>query len=182
MLQRISGIILMVLGGGSCLVINSIRQKHPDFFGHPMVYYFLGAALFFLGFQLYRLSLRAKFDADIHAEEKRRADLIAHGERIDVDLSTCIIKEHHYSEEQEPKRYRVRVYEYYEPQKKLTVQQAVIVFGHVCQGKKRMFNSPVISKERATLQMMMELKKTTWLYVDRHNPENYYFDLEFLRK
>ena len=48
-------------------------------------------------------------------------------------------------------------------------------------GRTKTFKSGIIAKDKVTLQMLLELQGTTFIYVDKKNPKQYYFDLEFLK-
>ncbi len=47
-------------------------------------------------------------------------------------------------------------------------------------GKRQVFISPAIAKDKVTLSALLELKSQTNIFIDRDNPKNYYFDLDFL--
>ncbi|MFY0600222.1 MAG: hypothetical protein JXR03_11165 [Cyclobacteriaceae bacterium] len=56
-----------------------------------------------------------------------------------------------------------------------------IVYRSEFKGKKCKFVShPLTGRDEFTLRMLVEVKKTTYIYVDGEDAKNYYFDLDFL--
>jgi hypothetical protein len=55
-----------------------------------------------------------------------------------------------------------------------------IVFRTTFMGKSQRFMSEGIKKDPIALSLLLEKKRKLYLYVDRDNPENYFFDLTFL--
>ncbi|HEV8512226.1 MAG TPA: hypothetical protein VGQ59_03085 [Cyclobacteriaceae bacterium] len=60
------------------------------------------------------------------------------------------------------------------------IKQSVILYEAEILGTKRKFYSPVIPKDEITLQFLLSNQKITFIYFDRLNENNYFFDLEFL--
>jgi hypothetical protein len=62
----------------------------------------------------------------------------------------------------------------------IEVDQAVLVYKHIKDGKEERFNSPVIPKNRETLLFKLMAQKTTTIFVDQQDRSKYYFDVAFL--
>jgi len=60
------------------------------------------------------------------------------------------------------------------------VESCRIVFKTSLRGKMRTFYSPLIRKDKTTLEFLLASKKETLLFVDRGNAEKYWMDLGFL--
>lgn len=63
---------------------------------------------------------------------------------------------------------------------RVQTNQSVIVYATKIAGMERTFRSPVLPFERITLLFKLDLQKETALYYLSENPDEYYFDLEFL--
>jgi hypothetical protein len=60
--------------------------------------------------------------------------------------------------------------------------QNVIMYSTTVGGEGITFYSPIILKEKNTLEFLLSSNPTTKLYVDQFNKSNFYWDLEFLRE
>lgn len=110
--------------------------------------------------------------------------LVKDGLKILVDLSKVKIKSNSYSQEVE------RVPTKYEGLDELAgidrriftnINECVIVYDIDIKGKRLKFTSDIIHKDKVTLEFLLLDKKTTELYIDKSDYENYFFDFEFLK-
>lgn len=166
---------------------------------HPSLFYLLGIALFLGGLLFLRYTPTAK---EIKAQKQlitAIADLKQNGDKIQVDLTQCEIKEHNYAEERERYGHSNPLLSLgFEQQiqawnaigggasrnvEQVQVKQAVIVFNYQNDqtGKAEKFISRVIPKDKITLSFYLDKQKQTYLYVDKTNSNHYYFDLDFLQ-
>lgn len=116
-----------------------------------------------------------------------RNKLKSSGIVLDADFDKCEIKSNKYREEVVKDGYSptdkymaMDVFVGRDNKEYNNVDQSVIVFETELSGEKRKFISPVINKEKTTLQFLLMDKKSTKIYIDRMNKDNYYFDLEFI--
>jgi hypothetical protein len=133
---------------------------------------------------------------DIKKVKELVDDLKATGEKIEIPLNECEIKENNYSEERD--RYRSGDIQGLEPRfegdiqfwnglydssynvKMVDVNQSVLIYKHLHNGVEEKFISKVIPRTKQDLNFKFYLQKKTFLYVDKNNRKRYYFDLEFL--
>ena len=124
---------------------------------------------------------RAETESRKHVEKLKRR-----GEPIEVVLSDCKIKSNNWSYQKD--RYSDSRIQFLngisghgdKNLETVHVNSCIVVFSTLYKGKNRTFRSGVIAKDEVTLGMLLEMQKTTLIYVDPDNPKDYYFDLEFL--
>ncbi len=121
-----------------------------------------------------------------------KKDLMENGEKIEVDLTKCEIKENAYSEEV-GNDYEVQmgmintqlldsIYDNDRATKSIEIDQTRLVFSYIHNGADEKFISPIIPKSAFDLNIKIYLHKTTSLYVDKNDRARYYFDLDFLKR
>ncbi|MEM1406766.1 MAG: hypothetical protein AAGG59_08330 [Bacteroidota bacterium] len=150
--------------------------------------YFLvvGGIMAAIGFYSLKFLNKREEDNAFAEFDEWRQGLKASGTKIEVDFAQCELKSN---------KYREVVDQGYTPASKYmaldalvgrdnteynNVDQSVIVFETELSGEKATFYSPLINKEKMTLEFLLADKKSTNIYVDRLNKDNYYFDLEFI--
>lgn len=57
---------------------------------------------------------------------------------------------------------------------------AVVIHEAEINGEKYLFRSPSIKKDKENLRFLLGWQKTTFLYVDKNDPDNYRFDFNFI--
>jgi hypothetical protein len=172
--------------------------------GHLIPYSFLFWLAGFIMFGIGLWLLRNTPSAGQQSNQKRLMeavrDLKENGEKIQVDLTECELKEHSYVEEREKndgsdnimiQTIEANMYSWnavtaFDKQKleQVQVNQTVIIFlrPNSRTGQTDKFVSRVIPKDKVTLGFYLDQQKQTTLYVDRSNPARYYFDLDFLAR
>ncbi|MCL2327303.1 MAG: hypothetical protein FWC39_02185 [Bacteroidetes bacterium] len=106
--------------------------------------------------------------------------------KIPVDLNDCKIKQHIYRETAETEatdRYEALDYIFLNKQpKRNTIEQRCceVTFKATINGNAEIFCVD-IPKDEFPLRILFQQQKTTYLYVDEQDTENFYFDLEFLK-
>ena len=105
--------------------------------------------------------------------------------KILVDLDKCTIKSGSRIEEI-PKSYNERRYDGIDTwitgikrDETKEIVQSVLTYEINIYGKTETFHV-LIEKDEITLRFLLEEQKTTYLYLDKTNKDNYYFDFEFL--
>jgi hypothetical protein len=195
MWRRILAYFLFGLG---FLTLTFFKHYTGELIPYPFLFWLIGLALFAGGFLFLRytpdgkeLEMRKKLVATI-------ADLKNNGEKIQVDLSKCEIKEHSYSEEKQ--RYG-RDNEFltlsiereiegwntlgggaWRNVEQVQVRQSVLIYERQDprSGVVEKFMTRVIPKDKITLSFYLDKQQHTSLYVDKGNRGRYYFDLDFL--
>ena len=62
----------------------------------------------------------------------------------------------------------------------ININQTILIFETDHYGQREHFNSSIIDKDELTLKYLMQRQKVTYIYIDKSDRSNYYFDLEFL--
>ncbi|MCX2746150.1 hypothetical protein OO013_19885 [Mangrovivirga sp. M17] len=150
--------------------------------------YFLIAGGIIAAIGFYSLKFLSKREEDnTFAEfDEWRKNLKSNGTKIEVNFEQCELKSN---------KYREAIDQSYSPISNYmaldalvgndnteynNIDQSIIVFNTELKGRKATFYSPLISKEKKTLEFLLADKKSTKIYIDKINKDNYYFDLEFL--
>lgn len=180
--KKAIGIIMIVIG---LLILLFFKQYSGVLIPHPVIGFVLGLLLMISGYLTYKKGLAQwyeKKEEDINArilELKQKAD------KVRVDLSVCEIKTNSYSEQVDKvKNYKAKAFDpLYDSDKSIeniNSNEAVLIFETEKYGEKEHYYSPVIYKDEITLRFMLDKQKETYIYIDKENRSNYYFDLEFL--
>lgn len=181
-IKIIAGFLFIVLGFMTYLFF---RNYSGDLIPYPAVWNFAGLFLMFAGFLLVKSGLskgnkteRQRFKAEID-KLKVTAD------KIKVDLNSCEIRSNSYSQQipKEKDSRSVLLDAMYDPDsniRNIEINQAVVIYETDINGQREQFYSPPINKDAITLSFLLDRQKETYIYVDRDNRSEYYFDLEFL--
>ena len=121
---------------------------------------------------------------------KWKHNLFINGIKREIDLNHCKIKYNNFKEEitEDDDSYKIRSnYEHLDHfitgkdlREFKEVKQSVIIAETDFNGTKTKFYSPIIDKDPISLQFLLADKKKTFIYIDRYNSSNYYFDLDFI--
>lgn len=185
--MRSNTIALILMLTGVCIIIFG---KQLDIFMHlnPLIFTGAGLVLFITGVS--RLQLKA-VPRYLNDEDQLISYLKLHGDKIRVDLSQCVIKEHNYSKEiaESEKNEHVSwglnsvplggLYPVDKVEQR-NVTQSVILYEAPYKGKNMKFRSHIISKDKTTLLFYFYAQKETYIYMSPKDGNTYYFDLEFL--
>ena len=96
MIRRILAYLLFGLG---FLTITFFKNYTGSILPYPFLFYILGFLMLVGGYFLLRFTPTHKEIKTREKLDKLISDLLEHGERVKVDLLSCEIKEHNYSEE-----------------------------------------------------------------------------------
>lgn len=195
MQRRILAYLLFGLG---FLTATFFRKYSGELIPYPFLFWLLGLSMLFGGLLLLRYAPAPK-ELSIRKQVKKLiADLKENGEKIQVDLSKCEIKEHNYVEERERYGHKNELLTLDIEREiqswntigggsvrnvgQVQVMQTVIIFINTSSrtGQTEEFISRVISKDKITLSFYLYKQQQTLLYVDKTNRQRYYFDLDFL--
>ncbi len=195
MWRRIFAYILFGLG---FLTFTFFRKYSGDLIPYPFLFWLLGLAMFWGGLLFLRYTPSTK---EINAQKQLTEiinDLKENGEKIQVDLMKCELKEHNYIEEKEKYGHKNELLTLdiereiqgwnalgggsMRNVEQVQIKQTVIIFlkPNIRSGQTEKFISRVIPKDKITLTFYLDKQKQTTLYVDKTNRERYYFDLDFL--
>lgn len=173
------GMVLLVVGG----FIFYLGFEVANYNIHFLV---IGGTTAAIGFYSLKFLSKKEDESSFAAFDKWRKDLKTNGIEIAVDFDQCELKSNQYREKIERDISHSSEDEVFDalmghmtPEYN-DVDQSVIVFKTEFKGKETTFYSPTINKEKVTLQFLLADKKSTKIYVDRLNKDNYYFDLEFI--
>ena len=191
-------LLACMLFGLGFLTVTYFRRYSGELIPYPFLFWLLGLAMFGGGLLFLRYTPSTK---EISTQKQMATiinDLKENGEKMQVDLTICELKEHNYIEERQKyghKNELVTLDIEREIQvwnalgggsmrniKQVQVNQTVIIFfkPNIRSGQVEKFISGVIPKDKITLSFYLGKQKETTLYVDKVNREQYYFDLDFL--
>ena len=188
--KRITGWVLVIVG---ILFYLFFKKYHGDFIPFPFVFYAIGFSMTIYGLIILSRTPKLKHIKLIEMAEELIKQIKENGDRVEVDLNDCEIKEHHYFDKIDyTKSYNdfeiLNFYEYamynenYRDSKNDNViKQSVVIKKIQINGQEKTIQSPVLPYDRIKLLLSFNKKKTTNVYFDKINPEVYYFDLEFVR-
>lgn len=164
---------------GGFLLYMGLKVTH-----HNIELLILGAIVLVIGLIPYLLLSKKQEINTNKLYENWKNELIKNGLKITVDLSKVRIKANAYREEIQ------RVQGKYEGldelagidrRKFVDINECVIEYETDLRGKSVKFTSGNIAKDKITVQFLLMNKKTTELYIDKLDNENYHFNLEFLQ-
>lgn len=185
MWKKLLGIPFMIIGGMVFLFfLYNLQNAHIPRAG---LYAAAGAVLFIAGTLLIDPHPYFKYRRQRAAARNAFNDLLANGEKITVDLRGCVITAHQYSEEIETGTNRSRALDAAIGQahrniRPVEIRQSFFSFFYFNPGlnQTETFKSPVIYKDNITLEFLLHHQQTTYLYVNKSDRTQYYFDLDFL--
>ena len=156
---------------------------------YNLYFLFVGGLIALIGFALAAL-IKKKEEKTANDEYKTwKENLVKNGIKTEVDLSKVEIKSNLYREEIINEGYSpVDKYKAFDTlvgkdnREYNNVKESVIVYEAEVLGKKRKFYSSTIPKDEITLLFLLGNQKKTFIYSDRLNQDNYFFDLEFLNE
>ena len=142
---------------------------------------FIGIALVFFVFKNKTTGINMEITA-------WKETLKLNGEKILVTLPECEIKENFYYEEvdrvhsSKAQSYNAMIGQGYRNVEKQSRYATVVVYNYTNPktGELKKFISPIIQKDKISLDFLLNEKKETFIYVDRNDPNTYFFDLDFL--
>jgi hypothetical protein len=144
-----------------------------------------------IGVLLIYLQLRRKASSINKEALAWKNNLVSNGEKIRVEFKNCEIKENFYYEDVQKLHSDTRVYAFFAltgtvQSEAITTKEsrhsAVVVykFSNPRTGELQTFISPVITKDKVTLSVLLDQQQLSYIYADRDNSGNYFFDLSFL--
>ena len=193
--RRIAAYSLFVLG---LLTFTFFRYYTGRIIPHPFLLWFLGLTMFLGGYLLLRYTPSAKDQAARQQLRQMIGALKANGEKIRVDLRSCEVREHNYTERRNPAADESLLMTLTAPgtlhsllnqledkdygKSMREVVQSVLIFPYANSrtGQAEKFISQVISKDRVTLSFYLDKQQHTTLYIDKTDRNLYFFDLDFL--
>jgi hypothetical protein len=192
--KRITAYICISLGA---LIYLFFKYYNGELIPYPFLFWLFGIGLALFGLYLLSISSSVKKFKTDNTIKQQIEDLKLKGEKISVDLNAVEIKRNDYFEEPDQgnttltedlllPNYRSKIDLlddlYGEPRKseQVEIDQAVLIFKQIKNGKEERFLSSIIHKDKETLLFRLMAQKTTTLYVDRENRSKYYFDIGFL--
>ncbi len=156
---------------------------------YNLYFWICGLLLFSIGFLTNILLDRKGATTKNNEYEIRKENLIKNGLKIEVDLSKVEIKSSDYREQIIDNGYsELSTYkaldaltgkdnrEYNDIKESILIYQVQVVEDNF------KFYSPVIPKDAITLQFLLNNQKKTFIYQDKLDKNNYFFDIEFLYK
>jgi len=108
------------------------------------------------------------------------------GLKLSVDLRDCYFSEiRHEREDVGPSaevfNYFFRGKPFYSELRNEIEERCIVYYETKINGKKYFFSSETIPANAETLSVLFAIKENTYIYLDKKNKHNYYFDLSFLK-
>lgn len=182
-LLAIFGFVLIVTGFITFLFFDKYSGRQIF---NPWIWYIAGVLAMIIGYFLIKIGIS-------NNTKKQKQELAydlnifkSTAQKIKVNLNECKILKNNYQVSidtgLENHGYQAldALYDSSRLQKHNTVNQSIIVFETNVNGRNKKYLSEVIPKDAITLSFLLDKQKETFLYIDRDDYENYYFDLEFL--
>lgn len=187
-----------ILFGLGFLTVTFFRKYSGEIIPYPFLFWLLGLSMFWGGILFLRYTPSTK---EMNIQKQITAiinDLKENGDKIQVDLTQCELKEHNYIEEREKYGHKNELLTLDIEREiqgldalssgsignveQVQIKQTVIIFYklNIRNGQTEKFISRVIPKDKITLSFYLDKQKQTMLYVDKTNRSRYYFDLDFL--
>ncbi|MGN6495708.1 MAG: hypothetical protein ACTHLE_27200 [Agriterribacter sp.] len=145
------------------------------------MYLFIGVTILIIGLILGAIKYKkqsSKFNLDI--------PLVKTGKQLIINFADCEIKSRRYFEEKQgsvwPSRTEIMdgFYDNRKEPVKIEKEVSVILYRRPMLGRILEYKSDPVYISEAILRNILDEKRTTIIYVDRENPNKYYFDLSFL--
>jgi len=169
------------------------RNYKGELIPYPLFFEIIGLILVIVGFILVRKTKSFKALKQKEKAEQIKANLISNGNKIEVKLEDCEIKEDRYFQDQDlSKDYSdfelMNFYEYiylYENLKPnrggREIVQSVVIYKTTYNGKDVKFFSLILPFDRVKLLFEFDKHRKTNIYIDSNNSDLYYFDLGFIK-
>jgi hypothetical protein len=176
------GIIMIIIG---LLILLFFKQYSGVLIPHPVVGFVLGLLLMISGYLTFKKGSAQWYEKNEENIKARIQEFRRKADKVRVDLNACEIKTNSYSEQVDKvKNYKAKAFDtLYDSDKgieNINSNETVLIFETEKYGEKEHYYSPVIYKDEITLRFMLDKQKETYIYIDKENRGNYYFDLEFL--
>lgn len=154
---------------------------------NPFIWYVSSIMVMIVGFLLLLLEYSSVLSTFKKANQNEVSSLKKRGKKIKVDLSRCQVMFNSFVEEREINAsYRVKGFNALGDDRRnvehIKINKAVLLYEQEIDGKMQKFYSQTIPIDKMTLNILMDRQKQTYIYVDRNDNTDYYFDIEFLKK
>ena len=195
MTVRIKRILAWSLFGTGTLVLTFFKHYRGSIIPSPFLIWGAGIVCYIVGIVLL---LKVPKVAEDKLHKKMRSligELKQNGNKLTVVLDDCEIKENNYIEAQDAYKDKTDLELMLTPNivmmynsskaaatKDKPILQTVAVYKTMYLGKEKTFYSPTIAKDKENLLFKFFAQKTTTIFIDKNNPDNYYFDVEFVDK
>lgn len=163
---------------GVIMIYETLRAKAP-------ANGYIQGLGFLLLIPLIVMMLIERYSGGSSARIPKLSDLKYAGMQIPVDLTRCTVVGNEWTTER-PKEHNAGIVmneltgNSYENRERSSNALSRVKYTCIVNGVKRTFISSSIARDKKTLQLLLEMEKTTSIYVDRDKPKYYYFDLEFV--
>ncbi len=181
-------ILLALVLTGAGVVLILFRTANPNQnINSIWVYGLIGTGLVILGPKVLNFGGRRRYNKMMGEYYQWVENLKNKGERIEVDLMECEIRRNDYTQESEIYQghsWQVQAGNALSNPAHVTelthVNQAVIVFQPEREDLLQAYYSPLIGLDQASLMMKLYQHPKTYLYIDKKDNTNYFFDFDFL--
>lgn len=151
---------------------------------YNLYFLLIGAGILLLVFVLVMYLHKKEIQSARSDYEVWKEDLIQNGLKIEINLSKIEIKSSNYREEIIDNGYSkykaLDTLSETDNREYNTIKECILVYETQVSEKKFKFFSPIIPKDEITLRFLLNNQKTTFIYQDKTDPGNYFFDIDFL--
>ena len=164
---------------GAFLLYMGLKVNH-----HNIELLILGCIVLIIGLIPFVLITKKEEINTNKVFEDWKNELVSNGLKIIVDLTKVKIKSNSYRQEIQRIEWKYEGLDELagiDRRKFADINECIIEYKTDLKGKSEIFTSGNIAKDKITVQFLLMNKKTTELYIDKSNHENYYFNLDFLQ-
>lgn len=186
-MKAIIGYVLMVIGAGLAFWG---RYYHGEMLPHGWPVYTAATVIGLIGFYLNRTAPAPANNSNVYATGKQSF----YNDKIVVPLTACEILSNNWTEESYEEPYLNRPgldltpltnwnYKPFGDNHKINdVSMVRLVYRTIYNGQDTTFTSAAFQQDLDYVKMAMVANPNTYIYLDRDNPDNYFFDISCINR
>lgn len=183
-LKVCSAFLLIALG---LVMIVFFWTYSGSFLTYPWIGVFAGIAFLIGGFRLLNSIDDSVVTNSKVMTSRHLSSFKENAVKVKVNLDECEILTNNYVKENSPSDYNsVSIFDLFNSNDASNgnqeLSQSVIVYKKELNNAIITYYSPVVYKDASTLRFHMGSQKHTYIYINKDNPESYFFDISFLEE
>ncbi len=186
-MRIIKNILALICAASGLLIVLFFRNYEGRVIPYPILWWLLGILLLPFSSWLFYSARKERMNDKRKVVRQAIEKLKSEADVIHVDVDDCevltgydkIIDDGEINVSPKYQMFSAFLPED-DPSPEIDKESSVIVFKTDVQGKEMKFVSRRIRKDGVTMEFLLANKKQIDLYVDKNNPQKYWFDLDFL--